>query len=111
MKQEIFLGNGAIALGLMEAGCQVMTSYPGTPSSEILPEAIRLVKAEAVPERIPVEVTDDCTECNFCHDRFECPALYKDEGLGRTRVNQALCVQCGVCLQVCPTGAIVRIAD
>ena len=30
MKQEIFLGNGAIALGLMEAGCQVMTSYPGT---------------------------------------------------------------------------------
>ncbi|MCP4692402.1 MAG: indolepyruvate oxidoreductase, partial [Desulfobacterales bacterium] len=39
---EIFLGNGAIALGLLEAGCQVMTSYPGTPSSEILPEAIRL---------------------------------------------------------------------
>ena len=46
MKQEIFLGNGAIALGLMEAGCQVMTSYPGTPSSEILPEVIRLVKSE-----------------------------------------------------------------
>ena len=48
MKQEIFLGNGAIALGLMEAGCQVMTSYPGTPSSEILPEAIRLVKSEGL---------------------------------------------------------------
>jgi indolepyruvate ferredoxin oxidoreductase alpha subunit len=46
MKQEILLGNGAIALGLLEAGCQVVTSYPGTPSSEILPEVVRLVKSE-----------------------------------------------------------------
>ena len=46
MKEEIFLGNGAVALGLMESGCQVVTSYPGTPSSEILPEVIRLKKAE-----------------------------------------------------------------
>ena len=68
-------------------------------------------RGEAVPERIPVEVTDDCTDCNFCLDRFECPALYHDDDLGRTRINQALCVQCGVCLQVCPKGAIVRIAE
>ena len=46
MKEEIFLGNGAVALGLMESGCQVVTSYPGTPSSEILPEVIRLKKSE-----------------------------------------------------------------
>jgi indolepyruvate ferredoxin oxidoreductase, alpha subunit len=46
MKEDFFLGNGAIALGLLEAGCQVLTSYPGTPSSEILPEAVRLIKAE-----------------------------------------------------------------
>jgi pyruvate/2-oxoacid:ferredoxin oxidoreductase alpha subunit len=50
MKQEIFLGNGAIALGLMEAGCQVMTSYPGTPSSEILPEVIRW--SNPIPEHL-----------------------------------------------------------
>ena len=68
-------------------------------------------RAEAVPERIPVEITDDCTDCNFCLDRFECPALYHDENSGRTRVNQALCVQCGVCLQVCPKGAIVRVSE
>lgn len=46
MRQEILLGNGAIALGLVEAGCQVVTSYPGTPSSEILPEVVRFVKSE-----------------------------------------------------------------
>ncbi len=68
-------------------------------------------RTEAVPERIQVEITDDCTECNFCLDRFECPALYHDEEAGRTRINQALCVQCGVCLQICPKGAIVRSAE
>ena len=46
MKEDFFLGNGAIALGLLEAGCQVLTSYPGTPSSEILPEAVRLIRSE-----------------------------------------------------------------
>ncbi|HUU40883.1 MAG TPA: hypothetical protein VMW42_08080, partial [Desulfatiglandales bacterium] len=47
-REEILLGNGAIALGLLEAGCQMLTSYPGTPSSEILPEAIRLAKADGL---------------------------------------------------------------
>ncbi|HIC85708.1 MAG TPA: indolepyruvate ferredoxin oxidoreductase subunit alpha, partial [Desulfobacterales bacterium] len=44
MKQAILLGNEAIALGLLEGGCQVMTSYPGTPSSEILPGVVKFVK-------------------------------------------------------------------
>ena len=47
-KEKIVLGNGAIALGLLEAGCQILTSYPGTPSSEILPETVRLVKSEGL---------------------------------------------------------------
>ncbi|MDP6179615.1 MAG: thiamine pyrophosphate-dependent enzyme, partial [Desulfatiglandales bacterium] len=47
-KEEILLGNGAIALGLVESGCQVVTSYPGTPSSEILPEVVRLIKSEGL---------------------------------------------------------------
>ena len=68
-------------------------------------------RGEAVLDPIPVIITDDCTECNFCLDRFECPALYHDEALGRTTINQALCVQCGVCLQVCPKGAIVQNAE
>lgn len=38
---EILLGNGAIARGLVENGVQVVTSYPGTPASEVLAEVIR----------------------------------------------------------------------
>lgn len=34
--KKILLGNEAIALGLMESGCTVAASYPGTPASEIL---------------------------------------------------------------------------
>ncbi len=65
-------------------------------------------REEAIPKKIKVTITDDCVECNFCLDRFECPALYKDETLGRTAINQALCAQCGVCLEICPKGAIVE---
>ncbi len=36
-KRAIMLGNEAIARGIVEAGCEIATAYPGTPSSEILP--------------------------------------------------------------------------
>jgi len=40
--RKILLGNEAIALGLMESGCAVVASYPGTPASEILGAVDRL---------------------------------------------------------------------
>ena len=36
MKKEYVTGNGAIALGAMAAGVNVVAGYPGTPSSEII---------------------------------------------------------------------------
>lgn len=33
--KKLFLGNEAVARGLYEAGCRVISSYPGTPSTEI----------------------------------------------------------------------------
>ena len=45
MKQKkVVLGNVAIARGIIEAGCHVVTSYPGTPSSEILPAVVAFKK-------------------------------------------------------------------
>ena len=46
--QDILLDNGAIASGLIESGCQAVKSYPGTPSSEILPEVARSVRSEGL---------------------------------------------------------------
>ena len=36
MKKEYMMGNGAIALGALAAGVNLVAGYPGTPSSEII---------------------------------------------------------------------------
>ena len=63
---------------------------------------------KAIPKRKKIKITDRCVECNLCIERFECPALYRDEELGRTAVDPVLCTGCGVCIEVCPKGAIVE---
>ncbi len=37
--KQLMIGNEAAARGLYEAGCRVVSSYPGTPSTEITEEA------------------------------------------------------------------------
>ncbi len=39
--KQLMLGNAAVARGLYEAGCWVVSSYPGTPSTEITEEAAK----------------------------------------------------------------------
>ena len=39
--KQLMLGNAAVARGLYEAGCSVISSYPGTPSTEITEEAVK----------------------------------------------------------------------
>ena len=39
--KELMLGNKAFARGLYEAGCCFVSSYPGTPSTEITEEAVK----------------------------------------------------------------------
>jgi indolepyruvate ferredoxin oxidoreductase alpha subunit len=41
-------------------------------------------------------------------DRFECPALVFDEAANRVRIDEMICTGCGVCVHVCPVGAIRR---
>jgi indolepyruvate ferredoxin oxidoreductase, alpha subunit len=51
--RRIFLGNEAMAHGLLESGCSVATSYPGTPASEILGTLAALKKKQP---NLPVHV-------------------------------------------------------
>ena len=39
--KQLMLGNAAVARGLYEAGCSFVSSYPGTPSTEITEEAAK----------------------------------------------------------------------
>ena len=40
-KESVLMGNEAIALGIIENGCNMAASYPGTPASEILTSIAR----------------------------------------------------------------------
>ena len=53
-----------------------------------------------------MSVTEDCTGCRHCLDEFECPVLSLDEADGRMVIDGGRCVGCGVCVTVCPEGAI-----
>lgn len=44
MTFQLLLGNDAIALGLTQNDCRVVTAYPGTPSSEILAGVVKFKK-------------------------------------------------------------------
>lgn len=57
--KQLMLGNTAIARGLYEAGCSVVSSYPGTPSTEVTEEAAKYdeIYCEWAPnEKVAMEV-------------------------------------------------------
>lgn len=57
--RQLMLGNKALARGLYEAGCSVVSSYPGTPSTEVTEEAAKYdeIYCEWAPnEKVAMEV-------------------------------------------------------
>lgn len=42
--KKLLLGNAAVARGLFESGCDIISSYPGTPSTEITEEAAKFTE-------------------------------------------------------------------
>ena len=57
--KELILGNEAVARALYEAGCRVLSSYPGTPSTEISEYAAKYdeIYCEWAPnEKVALEV-------------------------------------------------------
>ena len=58
MNHKVVLGNEALARGLVEAGVNVVTGYPGTPSSEIIPGVIALKKQHSLNTYIEWSVNE-----------------------------------------------------
>jgi indolepyruvate ferredoxin oxidoreductase alpha subunit len=53
----------------------------------------------------PFVVTENCNRCLTCVTDFTCPALVLVGD--QIQIDESLCAGCGVCFQVCPSGAIV----
>lgn len=71
---------------------------------------ITMLKAR--PPKRPVEVdAEACVGCPVCVDHFTCPGLVWDGESNKAVVDPRFCIDCGVCSQVCPKGAIRLIGE
>jgi indolepyruvate ferredoxin oxidoreductase alpha subunit len=56
-----------------------------------------------------IQVSADCNGCMYCIDRFECRAIEVDGE--KVKINYKICVDCGACLNACPTHCFERIEE
>jgi indolepyruvate ferredoxin oxidoreductase, alpha subunit len=52
----------------------------------------------------PSRITEKCTNCMACIKLLGCPAIVVEEG--KVRIDENSCTACGLCISVCPYGAI-----
>ena len=65
-----------------------------------------LAEEDARAEAARCLMCGQCGTCRSCIDLFGCPALFdRDE---KAAIDVALCTGCGVCVDLCPNGAIHR---
>ena len=53
-------------------------------------------------------LAEDCGCNRLCTRIFGCPGLIWDPETKKTRIDEVICVGCGVCASICPTGAISK---
>lgn len=64
-----------------------------------------------VEKPVKVKITEECNGCMYCIDFFECPALQPDREADVVSIDRTLCTDCGVCVNVCPRGAIIPVGE
>jgi indolepyruvate ferredoxin oxidoreductase alpha subunit len=63
-------------------------------------------KAKEAQSVYLMNITEDCTGCRKCVEKFECAALVFRQEEKKVIIDQNICVGCGVCRHVCPVSAI-----
>jgi indolepyruvate ferredoxin oxidoreductase, alpha subunit len=69
-------------------------------------------KDEKPPYRVFVDqrkcIGENCGCDRVCTRVFKCPGLIWDAKEGKSKVDEVICIGCGVCADICPEGAIIK---
>lgn len=68
---------------------------------------IQVIRREGAVKPNTHVIEDKCTGCKACV-RVGCPATLFNPEAKKAGIDPLLCVDCGICAQVCPVGAIVK---
>ncbi len=51
---------------------------------------------------------EECGCGRYCTRIFRCPGLVWDKKAEKAKIDEVICVGCGICANICPQGAIIR---
>ena len=65
-------------------------------------ECLLLAKGKTKDAAYPVRLEEGCVGCKSCLGTFDCPAISFDPGLKKVRIDDSICINCGICYYACP---------
>ncbi|MGB9700821.1 MAG: thiamine pyrophosphate-dependent enzyme [Thermodesulfobacteriota bacterium] len=76
------------------------------------PCAMVKLKEEKPPYKVKVDIEkcigEECGCNRLCTRIFKCPGLMWDKKTGQAKIDEVICIGCGVCADICPENAIIK---
>jgi len=75
-------------------------------------EMVRAKREKKFPYVVHIDLDiciGEACGCNrLCTRLFQCPGLIWDKEAGKAKIDEAVCTGCGLCVDICPEGAIIK---